>query len=189
MPSIWHRRGQPAVEGLAGAGANQTDPLQRLHSNLTGFPTSIMERTFRGGIGHNSAALEAPINALLGGRFAIMFAEGTFCPFDLLRGGQMRRVGTTVSTIVSLIISSAAFGQSSPCPALPVGIPSYTQMPYQAAPAGSVPPSPMVETTTSRPTAPPPPPVADLPASDEPGKGPAILELKPSPCSTGQGSR
>jgi len=99
----------------------------------------------------------------------------------------MYRLSITAGAIVSVMMSSAALAQSSPCASLAVGKPPYAEMPYQPAPATAVPPSPMNEAAGSRQTPPPPPSVAaDLPISKEPNKGSAILDLKPLPCSTGQ---
>jgi hypothetical protein len=98
----------------------------------------------------------------------------------------MHRLRITAGAIVSVMMSSAALAQSSPCAALPVGTPPYAQMPYQTAPATMVAPSPMNEAAGSRQTPPAPPSAADLPISKESNKGSANLELKPLPCSTGQ---
>jgi len=96
----------------------------------------------------------------------------------------MHRLRITTGAIVSVMMSSAALGQSSPCAALPVGTPPYAQMPYQPAPETTVAPSPIDNAPGAQATSPPAPSITDLPAADASRTGSSKLELKPLPCTT-----
>ena|ERR1051325_2263687 len=96
----------------------------------------------------------------------------------------MYRLSITAGAIVSVMMSSAALAQSSPCASLAVGKPPYAEMPYQPAPATTVAPSPINNAPGAQPTSPPAPSITDLPAADPSRTGSSNLELKPLPCTT-----